>query len=148
MTPMKYSIALSRKRAAPPARRPAWHPIALALVGLIFVITACGSPSAGMNPSLDPVDADVTVIARDMAFDQETITIPAGSPWSLLLVNEEAAPHNVAIYTDESARESVFVGDLISSTTVVYQVPAIEPGAYFFRCDLHPEMNGTILVED
>ncbi len=63
------------------------------------------------------------------------------------LVNEDAAPHNVAIYTDSSAGESLFVGELVSSATTVYEVPALEPGTYFFRCDLHPEMNGTLVAD-
>jgi plastocyanin len=117
------------------------------LVVLAFVFTACSSSSAGTNAGVDAGAADVTVIARNMEFDQETITISAGSAWSLQLVNEDAAPHNVAIYADKSAGKSLFVGELISSTTTVYQVPALEPGTYLFRCDLHPEMNGTLEVE-
>ena len=27
------------------------------------------------------------------------------------------------------------------------QVPALAAGTYFFRCDVHPQMNGTVLVE-
>jgi len=30
--------------------------------------------------------------------------------------------------------------------TIVYDVPALKPGTYFFRCDLHPNMNGTLNV--
>jgi plastocyanin len=26
-------------------------------------------------------------------------------------------------------------------------VPALDPGTYFFKCDVHPDMNGTIVVE-
>jgi hypothetical protein len=28
--------------------------------------------------------------------------------------------------------------------TVVYSVPALDAGTYYFRCDLHTEMKGTI----
>jgi plastocyanin len=27
---------------------------------------------------------------------------------------------------------------------VMYDVPALDPGTYFFRCDVHPQMNGTL----
>lgn len=81
-----------------------------------------------------------------MAFDQETLTVPAGAAWSLELVNEDSVPHNVAIYGDESATERLFVGKLVTGTTIVYDVPALEPGTYFFRCDLHPDMKGTLIV--
>ncbi len=55
--------------------------------------------------------------------------------------------HNVAIYRDESAEESLFVGDLIAGAdTVTYDVPALDPGAYYFRCDVHPQMDGSVEV--
>lgn len=82
-----------------------------------------------------------------MAFDQATLTIAASSAWSLRLVNEDDVPHNVAIFMDESATESLFVGELITGTTIAYEVPALEPGTYFFRCDLHPDMSGMLVVE-
>jgi hypothetical protein len=51
----------------------------------------------------------------------------------------------VAIYTDDSATESLFVGDLVDGPkTVTYDVPALDPGSYYFRCDVHPQMNGTL----
>lgn len=145
MTPMNLLLAVRGRRAASPVRRfGALWPITLAGLVLALVATGC---SAGSNPSVDPATADVTLVSRDTAFDQETITISAGSAWTLQLVNEDGAPHNVAIYTDDSAGESHFVGETISSTAIVYQVPALEPGTYFFRCDVHPEMNGTLVVE-
>lgn len=119
----------------------------LAVVVLVLAASACGTSRAESQPSLDPADADVTITSRDMAFDQETLTVAAGSTWRLQLVNQDSAPHNVAIYTDESASESLFIGELITDATIVYDIPALEPGTYFFRCDLHPEMKGTLIVE-
>ena len=119
--------------------------IATALLGL--TIAACSSSSAGTDPSVDPAAADITLIASEMTFDQDEISVSGDSAWTLQLVNEDNAPHNVAIYADDSAGESLFVGELITATSTVYQVPALEPGTYFFRCDLHPDMNGTLTVE-
>jgi hypothetical protein len=31
----------------------------------------------------------------------------------------------------------------IAILTVVYRVPALRAGTYFFGCDVHPQMNGT-----
>jgi hypothetical protein len=28
-----------------------------------------------------------------------------------------------------------------------YEIPALEPAAYFFRCDAHPVMTGVVTVE-
>jgi len=29
---------------------------------------------------------------------------------------------------------------------VTYDVPALAPGSYFFRCDVHPDMAGELTV--
>jgi plastocyanin len=61
-------------------------------------------------------------------------------------VNEDdGVQHNVAVYRDDTVEESMFVGDLIQGkATVTYDVPALEPGTYYFRCDVHPVMDGTL----
>ena len=70
----------------------------------------------------------------------------AGETIGLAFENEdEGVPHNVSVYEDDSAAQSLFVGDLVEGpTSVTYDVPALEPGEYYFRCDVHPQMNGTL----
>ena len=113
---------------------------------LAAILAACGAASPPSAPA-DSTDADLTITSSDMAFDLATIAVAADRPFSLRLVNQDAAPHNVAIFVDSSAAESRFIGELVTSSTVVYEVPALPAGTYFFRCDLHPEMNGTLAVE-
>ena len=49
----------------------------------------------------------ITVVAADIAFDTDTIELPADAPTKITLDNQDAGtPHNIAIYTDESARRS------------------------------------------
>src|SRR5919197_712476 len=88
---------------------------AIAWVVLAATASACTVSGAESTPSVDRTDADVTIVSRNMAFDQATLTVTAGSAWRLKLVNE-------------------------------YDVPGLEPGTYFFRCDLHPDMKGTVIV--
>lgn len=123
-------------------------PMRLALAGLAMValLAACGSTPAS-QPAVDPANADVTITSMDMAFEQTTITVAAGEAFTLALVNEDSMQHNVAIYTDSSASDDLFVGEFVNDATVVYDVPALEPGEYFFRCDLHTDMVGTLIVE-
>jgi plastocyanin len=118
----------------------------IAWVVLAATVSACTASGAESTPSADRTDADVTIVSRNMAFDQSTLTVAAGSAWRLKLVNEDSVPHNVAIYRDRSATTTVFVGKLVSRATIIYDVPALEPGTYFFRCDLHPDMRGTLIV--
>ena len=92
-------------------------------------------------------DAAVSVCAFDeQSFSSDRLTAPAGEPFGLAFDNEDdGVPHNVAIYADDSAAQSLFVGDLVDGPkTVTYNVPALDPGEYYFRCDVHPQMNGTL----
>ena len=122
-------------------------PIRLSLVAvlLVAVLAACGSTSAG-GGTTDPASADVTVTAAEMAFTPGSVAAPAGAAFTLALVNEDAMPHNIAIYTDESKSEKLFDGQMVTDGTVVYDIPALAAGEYFFDCSLHPEMTGTLVV--
>ena len=53
----------------------------------------------------------------------------------------------MAIFTDSSASQSLYQGEIFSSATKVYDVPALAAGSYFFRCDVHPDMTGTIIAK-
>ena len=117
--------------------------ITAAIVGL----AACSAGSSGPPParSIDP-DA-LTIAARDLKFSTSALSAPADEPFQLAFDNQEGAPHNVAIYLDASASEQVFGSDPFSGPALVtYDVPALAPGTYFFRCDVHPDMSGELAV--
>lgn len=118
----------------------------LLAVALAALLAACGSTQAGGGA--DPSTADVTVTSADMAFAPGSLTAPAGETFTLALVNEDAMPHNVAIYTDSSRSEKLFEGEVVTDGTIVYEIPALDAGEYFFDCSLHPNMTGTITVGD
>jgi plastocyanin len=120
---------------------------AVAVVALLGACSSSPSSSAAASGDASGGDADFTITAADMQFDQDTLTVPAGEAFTLEFINEDAAPHNVAIYTDSSASEDLFVGEVVTETTIVYDIPALEPGEYYFRCDVHPDMQGTLIVE-
>ena len=121
----------------------------LALATVALAAAACGSTSAAPPAApAAPADPSAPAISADqLRFDQAAVTVPAGEPFQLSITNKESAPHNVAIYTDSSASQSVFQGEIFSSATRVYDVPALAAGDYFFRCDVHPDMTGTITAE-
>jgi plastocyanin/uncharacterized membrane protein len=129
------------------SRRP--HAIAaIGFVGLLAILfLMVFKPTLGFGGVPDcPAEADaVTVCAfDDQRFVPDTLSAPADAAFDLVFTNDDDVQHNVAIYRDESAEESLFVGDLIVGQTVTYQVPALDPGTYFFRCDVHPQMNGPL----
>jgi plastocyanin/uncharacterized membrane protein len=124
---------------------------AIGFVGLLVILwLMIFKPTLGFGgvPECTPdQDVDVTVCAfDDQDFVPASLTVSAGEPLVMAFENEdEGVPHNVAVYADDSAAQSLFVGDLVEGpTTVTYDVPALQPGEYYFRCDVHPQMNGTL----
>jgi plastocyanin len=123
----------------------------LALATVALAAAACSSTNAdsGTPPApVAPADPSApTITAKDIKFVESDVAAPAGKAFQLTFVNQDSAPHNVAIYTDASASQVVYKGEIFSSGTKVYEVPALAAGSYFFRCDVHPDMKGTITVK-
>jgi plastocyanin len=125
----------------------------LGLLSLAAVLAACSGTSAAPatdspTVSTPPAGDAVTVTAKDLKFGQSEITVPADEAFDLVFDNQEGAPHNVAIYTDSSASTKISVGDIFSGPAQKTQsVPALAAGTYFFRCDVHPDMQGSIVAE-
>ncbi len=93
----------------------------------------------------------VNITAQDVEFDMDTITVPAGANVTVNFDNmDDGIPHNVAVYTDSSAVEEIFVGEIIdgpAEITYTFTAPE-EPGTYYFQCDIRPqEMTGDFIVE-
>lgn len=122
---------------------------AAGLLLLTLALVACAGTSQVPTGSPAPADPDaIQISSRDLAFSTDRLQAPAGRPFQITYDNQEAAPHNVAIYTDESASAKVFAEEPFSGPKqVTYNVPALEAGSYFFRCDIHPDMKGTLEVQ-
>ena len=119
--------------------------LSLGLVVLAAITAACSSTAAQPPASAGPVDPNAPVIvAQGNVFSPSTLDVTADKAFSLTLDNKDSAPHNVAIFTDSSASTSISVGEIVSSAKATQQVPALAAGSYFFRCDVHHEMTGTI----
>ena len=122
--------------------------IGLALILFLMVI----KPSLGQTVASEAVPTTGTVLrlaASGSVFDVKTLTAPAGASFKIAFRNNDSGvPHNVAIYTDSSAKSVLFRGkEFFGPATKVYAVGALNAGSYFFRCDLHPgQMTGSITV--
>jgi plastocyanin len=89
----------------------------------------------------------VTVVASNFAFDTTEIDLPPALSSITFDNKDPGATHNIAIFTDESASTSLFDGpDVLGPGTATYDVPALDPGTYYFHCDTHPTMNGSVVV--
>ncbi|HVM24227.1 MAG TPA: cupredoxin domain-containing protein [Candidatus Limnocylindrales bacterium] len=118
---------------------------------LVLALAACGgtpAPVPGGGATATVTNGEVAVIADDLDFDVDTIQAPAGEAFVIRLTNNENVPHNLSVYTEQGG-ERIALGQIINEGEVdEIEVPALEPGEYFFVCDLHVnEMQGTLVVE-
>ena len=80
-------------------------------------------------------------------FAETELTVASDVPIELEFDNQDnAVPHNFAIYTEEGG-DPIFQGETITGpakTTYTFTIP--DPGQFYFHCDVHPQMNGTVIA--
>ncbi|MGH2725424.1 MAG: cupredoxin domain-containing protein, partial [Actinomycetota bacterium] len=110
--------------------------------------TAPASPPPSPPPATGGPSAPIDLIAKNTAFDAKTLTFPANTQVTINFRNEDlGVPHNWAMYKDNTGAQAFFNGPIFSGVAeqkYVFTSPG--PGTYFFRCDVHPGMNGTATV--
>jgi plastocyanin len=122
--------------------------VIVALVTTAVLLAGCGANDAlGLTEapaSLDP--GSPTLTARDIAFSATELDVAAGTPFVLVFRNDDTVSHNVSIHRDGTTTDPVFEGVIVpgAGSTRWYPVPALAAGTYLFRCDLHPNMAGTL----
>ena len=116
--------------------------------------TVVPTPEATATPTPPPAGVqEVTIKAIvGIRFDTDEIKVKPG-PVIVHFINEDTGvPHNVAFYTDKSASEAIFGANENICTgpcqvDITFEAP--DPGTYFFRCDVHPQiMTGDFIVEE
>ena len=125
-----------------------------ALAGLAAITVACSSggsastaapTAAASGDTSSPAAGGTTIVAKDIAFQPTSVTIPADTATAITFDNQDAAPHNIAIKDASGAQ--VFKGEIVTQTKVTYNVNALPAGTYGFWCEVHPNMTGTLTVQ-
>jgi plastocyanin len=126
----------------------------LATAGILLLAAGIVAAAVGAREEEPPEGAEaagapaVKISAKSLKFDKAELALKTGGDADIAFDNEDSAvPHNVAIYADEGHTKQIFVGDLIVGPLKIdYKFPAPPPGGYFFRCDVHPFMQGKVTV--
>jgi len=128
--------------------------ISLALL-LSLVLAACGGSTedgggdegSSKSVSCTPDTSPLTLKAKDSEFDAKCLAAKADEAFTIDFVNEDSFPHNVSIYKASDASDELFKGANVNGgEKTTYNAPAQSAGKYYFRCDIHPEMDGTFVV--
>ena len=111
-------------------------------------VVSAPTPTTTLTPT--PVTLDL--VAKGIAFNMTTITVPAGANVVINFANQDAGIfHNFSLFADSSATPpALFQGTVtqgLSTATYKFTAPT-KPGTYFFRCDIHPTiMTGSFIVK-
>jgi plastocyanin len=114
--------------------------------------TAGPTAAPGETPGETPGGGSGVVIkisAQNIAFDTDTLEVPAGTPFQIEFTNNDAGiPHNVAIHEGTPTGPEIWKGEIFNGVeTRVYDVPALPAGTYGFICTVHPNMAGTLTAK-
>jgi nitrite reductase (NO-forming) len=121
-------------------------------IGVIQVGTPAQANTGSQAQSAaqsDAAGAPVAMSARDNSFSQNTVTVKAGQPVTLSLMNMGQAVHNVHVIglagsDGKDVQTPLVNGGATGSVTFT----PTKPGTYKFQCDVHPaEMTGTPVVQ-
>ena len=109
--------------------------MALALASVLLAVACGGDGEPTRNPA---VPAGAPFVDQDnLEFRPSELTVTAGA--TVYFQNSETALHTVTINdTNES-------GTMRADEVFAWTPPA--PGEYAIRCDFHPQMRATIVVE-
>src|SRR5688572_6040606 len=117
---------------------------------LISAAVACGSGDddagsiafdGGQGGADQAPSAQLQISADRERFDKDVLVATPNAPISLAFANMDTGVlHNVSIFRDSSATQPLYIGELfVGDETRTYRFQSLEPGTYYFRCDVHPD---------
>ncbi len=121
-----------------------WHVVGagvtVMMLALMLVVTGCGGSSTatttvGTTPSST---GGPQVIMKNIAFVPATLTIKVGQ--TVTWVNQDSVQHDVVANKGEFKSPLFGQGGTFSHTFTT-------AGTYAYRCSIHPNMLGTIIVQ-
>ena len=123
-----------------------------ALAGAALLGTACssGTSSASLKKmgTCTPSGTGLRILANNLTFSTNCLAAPANQAFTITFANQEnGIPHNVSIYPSGQGGDALFKGGIVTGVqTTVYRVQGLPAGTYYFQCDVHPDMNGALVV--
>jgi cytochrome c oxidase subunit 2 len=110
-----------------------------------------GTTEASAVPSDGTLLEIATTAEKSIAFTTSDLEAKAGENVTVVYTNDSKVPHNIAFYDGPDATgQQIAMSETITgpgATTQVSFVAPEAPGAYLFRCELHPmQMIGTLTV--
>jgi len=123
---------------SPPAQ-PAVSPTGIPVTPSPIITTTLPTPLT--TPSRAPSVSDNTVIIEKNTFTPATMTVNVGS--TVRWYSKDEYPHNIE-FTDKAFSASTY---LLVPSQPTFSQRFNQAGTYHYSCTIHPDMQGTIIVE-
>lgn len=87
------------------------------------------------------------VEAIDFAFDPDEFTVPVAETVTFNYTNNSGTPHTFTVYSDEEFTDKLGGTEDTAATSETLALTFDTAQEYFFRCEVHPQMQGEIVAE-
>ena len=133
----------------------------LAVLALVVGGAACAkkldtgfpSPTISISASPSPQSTEpataVTLVAKDLKWDLAKLYFKADQTVTVTVDNKDAGiPHNFGVWDSSKKSKELFKPptNVEGGAKGDYQVSPLKKGTYFFECEIHPTMNGSVEV--
>ena len=89
----------------------------------------------------------ITVTALNIAYQEKQLHFAAGTAVTVDFKNDDKVPHNMDFTADQAGTQTFYKQDpLPGPISVQYSFTAPKAGTYYYHCDVHPNMTGTVTV--
>lgn len=134
------------------------------LLAILLVLAGCDVLSGGESPAPSnsdrpaatprptplptPPPGAVILSVQDRQYSTDVINGVANVPTIVYFTNHDDTNHNLTIYRNAAKDLELFRGDIFSGpdVTIVYEIPALAAGDYYFSDYTYPSMHGTFVV--
>jgi plastocyanin len=106
--------------------------------------TEAPDDSAGAGPEIE---------AEGIAYSTDALQAAAGQAFTVAFNNkDDGIPHTFSIYESAGAVDAgedplASTGQVLGPAEETLDVEPLDAGEYYFQCDVHPTMNGTLTVQ-
>ena len=110
---------------------------------------ATSTQAADETPAAEALEIE----AENVAFSTDALEAPANQAFSVVFNNrDDGISHTFSIYESQAAVDAnedplATTGQVLGPAEETLNVPALEAGEYYFQCDVHSTMNGTLTVQ-
>ncbi|MBV8982657.1 MAG: cupredoxin domain-containing protein [Acidimicrobiia bacterium] len=119
--------------------------------GLALLFGAGGLAAYGVGQRPEERKAGpppVTVVAQNISFVQKHLNFEAGAVTTVTFKNDDKVPHNMDFTVDQQGTQTFYKQDpLPGPISSTYQFTAPKAGTYYYHCDVHPNMTGSVTIK-